>query len=454
MTVVNLAVAPARVHAVRMPTAGAMSALVVGSFCLVIAGPNLPTALLPGYRAAYGLTPFGLSLVFSAYLALLVPVLVLCTQPALRARAGLLLPVGLGTAAVADLLMAGSSSVTMLIVGRALSGVSVAMSTGASAALMVSLVGERGRGSVATGNIAGAFFGTVASVLLGQWGTGPAIYLMHAGVTAVVVLALVTALLARRFAAAPGAEPTGDSVVDRARAADRADAVTTAADAVTPWRPEPSAPVTSVSRRHVVLGTAVGAVGWAIPGLVTGLVPALLRESIGPTAVVVATVPALLLLGSAWGLQVLARRPLLRRLVGYELTVGTGLAALGLLLLTAGALTASLPLVYLACVVAAGGPALGYRGGMVLLTRGLDPARQGATTSRYAATSYGFSAAVVVGAGALGALGGMVPAVAVGAGLLAMAALVLLVCILVSESPRFARRPLRRGTRHPRRLTA
>ncbi len=207
------------------------------------------------------------------------------------------------------------------------------------------------------------------------------------------------------------------------------------ADAPDPKTPAPTSSP-AVIRRHAVLALAVGAVGWAIPGLVTGLVPALLRDFTGPTAVIVATSPAILLLGSAWGLQVLAKRPILRRVRGYELTVGITMGAVGLTLLTVGALARSLPLVYLGCAVAAGGPALGYRGGMVLLTRGLDPAAQGAATSRYAATSYGVSACVVLGAGAIGALGGMVTAVTVGAGLLALVAFALLATILATEPPR------------------
>lgn len=427
---VNLAIRPVRAAApVRRPRVAVRTGLVVAAFCLVVAGPNLPTALLPAYRASYRMTPFGLSLVFSAYLAFLVPVLLLCARPALRARAATLLPLGLVTGLIADLLMAGSSSVGMLVTGRALSGVSVALSTGASAALMVSLVGERGRGSVATGNIAGALLGTGAAVVLAQLGIGPVIYLGHAAVTAAVTIALVVALAAGR---APG---TTTSALPG-----RVDPLRWSAPS-----PVSAAATRSVSRRHVVLGFAVGAVGWAIPGLVTGLVPALLRDLTGPTAVVIATVPAMLLLGSAWGLQVLARRPALRWLTGYELTVGTALAGVGLALLAAGAWTGSVPLVYLGCVVAAGGPALGYRGGMVLLTRSLDPARQGATTSRYAASSYGFSAVVVVGAGAWGATGGMATAVTVGAGLLALVAVALLMCILVGESPRTARPTPRRS---------
>jgi hypothetical protein len=431
-SMVNLAIRPAPVRAVGVPTAAAMGALVVTAFCLVIAGPNLPTALLPAYRATFGMTPFGLSLIFAAYLVVLVPVLVICTRPALRARAGSLLPVGLAMAITADLLMVGSPSVAMLAIGRALSGISVAVSTGAAAALMVSLVGERGRGSVATGNIAGALLGTAAAVLLAQVGIGSTIYLVHAGVAVVVLVALIAGLLIRRAALGAGAAPAAVGPVIAGSVAVGPVAAGSAA--------HPSATPTRLTRRHLVLGTAVGAVGWAIPGLVTGLVPALLRDFTGPTAIVVATVPALLLLGSAWGVQVLARRPLFRWLVGYELTVGTALAALGLILLTVGAFIASLPLVYLACIVAAGGPSLGYRGGMVLLTRGLDPALHGATTSRYAASSYGFAAVVVVGAGALGAIGGMVTAVAVGAGLLALAAIVLLGFILITESPRRAAR--------------
>ncbi len=175
-----LSAVPGQVRSARrIPAARVMGALVVASFCLVVAGPNLPTALLPAYRDAYRMTPFGLSLIFSAYLVLLVPALILCTRPAMRARAGLLLSVGLALAVVADLVMVTSHSPQMLVVGRALSGVSVALSTGATAALMVALVGERGRGSVATGNIAGALLGTVSAVLLAQVGAGPSVYLVH-----------------------------------------------------------------------------------------------------------------------------------------------------------------------------------------------------------------------------------------------------------------------------------
>ncbi|SDP16872.1 Major Facilitator Superfamily protein [Nakamurella panacisegetis] len=422
------------------PTVRFMGGLVVASFCLVIAGPNLPTALLPAYRETYRLTPFGLSLVFSAYLLLLVPTLILCTRPAFRAGAGVLLSVGLATALGADLLMATSRSSQMLLVGRGLSGVSVAVSTGAAAAMMVRLVGERGRGSVATGNIVGALVGTVGAVLLAQLGIGESIYLVHAVATAIVLGALLAALAARAGRAILHTRTISPEVSDG---------------------PELKVPaltdVPQTIRRHVVLGTAVGALGWAIPGLVTGLVPALLRQFTGPTAVVVATSPAILLLASAWCLQVLAKRPILRAVRGYELTAGTAMGTIGLALLAVGALTASLTLVYLGCIVAAGGPALGYRGGMVLLTRGLDPAHQGAVTSRYAAGSYAFAAVIVLGSGAVGAVGGLVTAMVAGAGILVLIGIVLLVTILVTESPRLRRTrsvpPIRRrSTVSPRRL--
>ncbi len=407
-----------RVNQRAIPGARAVGSVVVAAFCLVIAGPNLPTALLPAYREAYRMTPFGLSLLFSAYLVLLVPVLVLCSRPALRARAGALLTVGLATAVVADVLMAAGGSAGMLLAGRALSGVSVALSTGAAAALMVALVGERGRGSVATGNILGALIGTVGAVLLAQIGIGPVVYLVHAAATLVVLTALVL-VLAARSAGHAAALRTGAIEADIADGPDLK-------------VPAPTATPGAI-RRHRILGTAVGALGWAIPGLVTGLVPSLLRQFTGPAAVVVATSPAVLLLACAWLLQVMAKRPLLRFVQGYELTVGTAMGTIGLALLVAGALTACLSLVYLGCAIAAGGPAMGYRGGMVLLTRGLDPSRQGAVTSRYAAGSYAFSAVVVLGCGGIGAVGGLVTAIAVGAALLTVMGLGLLAVILVTE---------------------
>ncbi|MET3806598.1 hypothetical protein ABIB25_003614 [Nakamurella sp. UYEF19] len=416
------------------PTARTMGALVVAAFCLVIAGPNLPTALLPAYRETYRMSPFGLSLLFSAYLLLLVPGLALCTRPAIRSRAGLLLIAGLSAALVADLLMATGGTPSMLVAGRALSGISVAISTGAAAALMVGLVGERGRGSVATGNIAGALFGTVAAVVLAQAGIGPVIYLAHAGVTVLVLGAVIAALAARaasRSAASRAVVSTSGAIGSEVD-----DAGLLNASSVSSTPPADATPTAEpgLIRRHVLLGMAVGALGWTVPGLVTALVPALLRQFTGPTAVVVATSPAILLLASAWVLQVLAKRPVLKFARGYELTIGTAMAGLGLAFLTIGALSASLPLVYVGCAVAAGGPALGYRGGMVLLTRGLDPSRQGAVTSRYAATSYGVSAVVVVGCGAIGAVGGLVSAVAIGAGVLVVVAIALLATILITEA--------------------
>ena len=173
----------------------------------------------------------------------------------------------------------------MLLAGRALSGVSVALSTGAAAALMVALVGERGRGSVATGNIGGALVGTVGAVLLAQIGVGSTVYRVHAIATFVVLTVLVLVLSARAAGHAAALQTGGI----QAEISDGPELKV----------PAPTA-TPGVIRRHRVLGTAVGALGWAIPGLVTGLVPSLLRQFTGPAAVVVATSPAVLLLACAF----------------------------------------------------------------------------------------------------------------------------------------------------------
>jgi len=395
-------------------------AVIAGAFCVVMAGPNLPTALLPSYRADFGLSSFGLSLVFAMYLLVLVPALLAAGARWPRRHARLLLPLGLALAVVSDLVMVLGSGTAAVTFGRALSGLSVGAATGAAAILVVSVAGERGRGSVATGNIIGGLLGTVLGVAAAQWLRGESVYLVHAAVAAAALglLAVVLVGLSRRPAPAVVDERFGVGY------------------GVAPGER------TAVQERHALLGTAAGAICWTAPALILALLPAMLREVTGPTGVLIATSPAVSFLAAAWGIQVLVRRTVVGRWVtGQEVTIGTAVCVAGLLVLSLSAVVQgsgfSVPLAYLGCVLAAAGPGLGYRGGMVLATQGLAVQWQGAATSRYAAICYGSSAVLTIATGAVGAATSMAVGLAAGAALLALCGAGVVAVILSSEAARF-----------------
>ncbi|RIJ76263.1 MFS transporter [Nakamurella silvestris] len=403
-----------------MTNRGAQAAI-AGAFCAVMAGPNLPTALLPSYRADFGLSSFGLSLLFAMYLVVLVPALLLAGKPWPRRNAALLLPLALLLAVAADLIMGLGAGTAEVVIGRALSGLSVGAATGAAAALVVAVAGERGRGSVATGNIIGGLLGTVLGVITAQWLHGPTVYFVHAGV---VVLALTALLLALR-GMSRSSVPVG-----------------TAAPGVAIGPGVAPGERTPVQERHAVLGTAAGAICWTAPALILALLPAMLRQATGPTGVLAATSPAVFFLATAWALQALVRRTRVGNLVtGQEVTIGTTACVVGLLILSGSALlqgsSASVPLAFLGCAFAAAGPALGYRGGMVLATQGLAAHWQSAATSRYAAICYGSSAVLTIGTGALGAATSIGIGLAAGTALLALCGAAVVAVILSSEAARF-----------------
>ncbi len=394
MTNISYALNPTFAVRRKLPVAG----LTVSSFTLVMASPNLPTALLPDYRATYQLTSWGLSMVFTSYLLVLVPAMVLCTQPWFAARARSLLLIALAGSAISSVVLATAGSALALGLGRGICGLAVGLATGATAALLAGLRGEGGRAVVATASLTGGLVGTVAGLSLAALGRGVEVYWIHATASGLLLIVLGIGL-------ADSDSPAAGLRTSLTRA-------------------EPA------SRSAVRLGTAAGVLGWTAPGLVIALLPALLREISGPSGVLVAGAPVVLFLLSAWGMYRLATVARWRsRIEGHLVTIGVVVCVVGLVLIAAAALTASVPLAYLGAVFAAAGPGLAYRGGLALVTTGLDATAQGVVTSRYTATSYGTAALLILGCGAVGANTSIGTALAGGSLFLAIAGVLIVVSI-------------------------
>lgn len=132
--------------------------------------------------------------------------------------------------------------------------------------------------------------------------------------------------------------------------------------------------------------------------------------------------PILLVCGSAAG-QLLS--PSLARSAPW--ISGTITMATGAALILGGAYLRADSVAISGFVVIGAGIGIAYRAALVMLTRGSDPARQGATASLYAAITYAMAALVVLVIGWIGNTTGLVPATVAAltiTGALAIAALV------------------------------
>jgi MFS family permease len=354
-------------------------ALIVGaSFSLLFVGSNAANPLLPLYRAELGLDPLAVSAVYVLYVAVLAASMLVLARERFTRFAPALLIAGLLVAVVSDLLMAHMAGWS-LMTGRVTAGVAAGLATGASAALVVAAVGARGRALAATGNLVGAVIGSSAAQVAASVipDTAPeTVFLVHAGLVALMLIAAVLVLRVRRGA--------NRAALD--------------------LRQVPAAPrVTSAPERPPVRWFVVGSITWVAISLVIAFGASLFAEIDRP--VVQAVGPTLLLVASAsaqLGSNALAR-------VAPWMSGNIAMSA-GAVALVAGALTGSTPLALASFAALGFGIGLSFRLNLVVLTRGASPSRQGALTSLYTAITYAASGSVVLGAGLVGNVIGLVPA--------------------------------------------
>ncbi|GAA4181669.1 hypothetical protein [Gryllotalpicola koreensis] len=361
------------------------------AFTLVVAGQNVPNALLPEYDRRLGLGAVGLAIVFSIYLAALVVTLIVMSRPVLQRRPVLNLVIAAFVAICGDgALLVGS--LPALLAGRALMGVAVGLGTGSAAAAAVTLIGERGRTVTATGNVVGAVVGTLLGAVAAELSGGLTLgYVIHAAATAVMLILLATAgvrALARARDAGPAAGAPQASL-------------------------EPHPPGSSL---RLALGFLAGLSAWGTASLVIAFVPSAITHNLGSASLLLASVGTLVLLVAAS----IGQFALMFTRSRWTVWAAIALTAVGLPMLTIGILAGALPLVLIGCAALGGAQGGGYRIGLRLVSVGLDPASQGARASAYACVSYGGSVVIVVVASFIGGGGGEVAALVTSAGILAM----------------------------------
>lgn len=373
------------------------SALVLVIVTLLMAGPNLPIPLLPGYRAELGMSTLGVAVVFGAYLLALVAVLFTVGPIARRTPPRPLLAYALAFLVLADVLLALGEHPAMLVAGRAATGVGVGLGVPAAAALLAWHGGPRADSAIAMTPFTGAVAGVGLTALAADHLPFPTVlpYAAHA----LLVLAAGAAVL----------------LVPALRHPRRTDVRSTGG----PLLREGSGGAFAVA-------CVVGCLAWMVGGVVVAMGPTYASELLGASSRLEAAGPTLAFLTLGSVSQVLGGRGRPR----LELLAALACMCLGLVgFAVAGALRET-SLLFLACAIAGCGQGLGFRGGMAAAVVHASPGRHAMATSVFSGGAYAGAASMALITGALGAQVGLPTAIPYATtGFLATAALTALATV-------------------------
>ncbi|MGO3326571.1 MFS transporter [Gordonia sp. (in: high G+C Gram-positive bacteria)] len=353
------------------------------AFCLLVVGSNIPGPLLPIYRDRLDLSTVTVTALFAAYLVGLVATFTVVARTRLPAYSTHMLAAAVAVCFAGDLaLLVGVDTVAWLFVGRVLVGVSVGLGTGAAATIVLATRGERGRAIAATGTLLGSFLGLLLAAVVADILPGPTttVYYIHLALLALAAVALAVTH-ARSRDTVPHLirgsvdEPTGFPV----------------AEAHSPRVHSP---------RVRFAGFALGTAGWAIGGVVVGLLPTVVTDMTGSGSILVTALGPIVLIGVACiAPRIIA--PLRSPVSACAIGAGAVLCFLGVWM-------SSLPTIIVCCVVWGVGQGFAYANGLRIVTAGLQPVDQGRIASQYASIAYGFTSVLSVSTGFVVSAFGMV----------------------------------------------
>ncbi|WP_051944544.1 MFS transporter [Streptacidiphilus rugosus] len=378
---------------------GVRVGLTVAVLLLLLTGANLATPLYPALQARLGLTPVDTTLLFTAYVFAVVPVLAAVGHWSDRlGRRALVLP-AVALAAAGDAVFASAGTLGELALGRAVQGLAVGLATGAAGAALADLLPDRpslaakltlaaSAGGVALGPLLGAALARGADPLVTP-------FAVHA--VALLALCVPLALLHPRSPGHYAVVPPRISLRPRALSLPRR------------------------GRAAFLLAAAAGFVSYAVFGVYLSLAPgyaALLlhtRNPLGGAGV------AALLLGSSAVAQLLAR-PTRSRAVPALGMAGLALG-LGLVVLAGGAQSPAL--LFAGSVLAGGCQGLAFRTLFTTATAAMEPEHRGSQLSALWVVVYMGSSLPTIAVGFLARAYGILPAVSTFAAVAATACIAL-----------------------------
>lgn len=360
--------------------------VVAYGFTVIMLGGTIPTPLYPIYQDRLGFSSLVVTLVFAAYAAGTLAALLLCGRLSDQVGRRPVLLGGLGVAVASTAVFVLGQDLLGLFVGRALSGFSVGLFTGAATAALAELYpgADRGRATLVAScvQMGGLGLGPLLSGLLSQYAPAP---------TTLCYLAFL-ALLA----------PVGLVLVVPETVAK-------------PGRPQLRVQRLAVPSRIRAPFAAAGAAGFAafaFLGLLTALVGRFLASSLHSHSFALAGLMIFTLFLAVVAAQLLGARLPTRR----ALLAGLGLLPGGLLLFVLALPTGSLGLFVAGIVLGGLGVGLAFRAALALVGQLAPEDQRAEVVSAFFVLAYLGITVPVIGIGILTTLASTLVAAATFAG--------------------------------------
>lgn len=370
------------------------------TFVVVMMGTTMPAPEYALYEAKFAFSVFVVTIIFAMYaVGVLGALLAFGRWSDTLGRRPLLLA-GIAAGIASGVVFVFADSLTALLIGRVLSGISAGIFVGTATVTLIELAPTKWQGrapSVATAaNIGGLGLGPLLAGVLVQYLPDPLqlIYIVH--VVLLLGAGLVVVFAPETVAVSPGARPS------------------------LKWLSVPP-PV----RGDFVRASVAGFAGFTVMGLFSAISPGFVSGvlDIGNHAVTGAVVFVVFASSAVAQIALGGQKYLTAQRAGcVVLAVGVAVLALSLL-------ASSLPILILAAIVCGTGQGIIFRNGMASITRELPQHGRADVTSAFFVVVYVAISLPVIGAGAVAAQWGLITAGVVFSclvGILAAAAFVLL----------------------------
>ena len=348
------------------------------AFFVTMLGTTLPTPLYGLLRLRFGFSELMITVIFATYAAGVIAALLLFGRLSDEVGRRIVLLGGLGCAALSALAFLLAQGLALLLVGRALSGLSAGIFTGTATATLVDLAPEGGGGRatlVATmANMGGLGCGPLLAGILAQWAGSP--LRLSFWVDLALIVAAAGGLLAM---------PEPVSRPPRPR-----------------LRPQ-ALSVPPEVRGQFTRAAIAGFAGFAVLGLFTAVSPAFLAQQLGvrdPAAI--GAVVFAVFVASAAGQLALERVP-----ERAALPAGCAILILGMVLLGLSLAVSSLALLVAGGVVAGVGQGLSFRAALTGLTAATPAEQRAGVASSFFVVAYVAISLPVIGEGVLAQAAGL-----------------------------------------------
>lgn len=350
---------------------------------ILLTGTNLATPLYHGYAERFGFSPLTLTLIFAAYVAALIPSLLVAGPPADTAGSRAVLIPAIALAVLGSLAFALAQGTAWLFAARVLQGVAIGTASGALTAALTALEpqGRRHRAALVStaASMGGLGLGPVLAGLMAQYGPAPQVLPFAVEIALLVPAAAVIAALPAPREAKPS--PTR-------------------------WRPR--RPTLPAHMRGVFAASAVPAfLAFAVIGLFLTLIPTYIATLARSGNLLLAGAAVALMLACSIAAQFAGygrpARALQRR--------GLPLLAAGLVLLALTRVVSSLPLLLASSAFAGAGQGLVFLGGLTAVNQHAPPERRADILSTFYVVIYLGVGVPVIGVGFLANVIGLLPAV-------------------------------------------